>query len=456
MQLNLEIQIQANGPVPAQDDKFYNRTQIYICSMKRYSLLIAALSSCAAFFSSCTDDDNKGIGTAEPGIYFVEKEIGPQTHAGEKLSRGIIDSNFDAAYDPDVIYLHNMSSGEKVGIPVYACEDCPNSGKGFRYRLEVKEDGSAVLTPINEDGTYSENSLTIGSSESCYFSSWESDEWKLQDVQIEEIPINDASSYTWYRRKNDVNKEIYRSVDNFTVDGLANLISVAEPLHVSRACAGFNVLGLFYDGEEAAEGGRFTELTADEFESVMGSDPSEWYIKIFIGGEDFLDGYNISTERPTGGNGGYYSTNDVNWFESGNEDKNEFLQFSLCTYSTRNQMYDGFGYYTKSGNHLITPVANEEPVEVYVLIKHWTGAGEPDEEWLSDNSNALMTKVNTKMITQNGLFYDVGLMMDIRLFKQAWENAGGDATMAAAKATRSTMGIREFTVKDAIVICEAY
>ena len=181
MQLNLEIQIQANGPVPAQDDKFYNRTQIYICSMKRYSLLIAALSSCAAFFYSCTDDDNKGIGTAEPGIYFVEKEIGPQTHAGEKLSRGIIDSNFDAAYDPDVIYLHNMSSGEKVGIPVYACEDCPNSGKGFRYRLEVKEDGSAVLTPINEDGTYSENSLTIGSSESCYFSSWESDEWKTEE-----------------------------------------------------------------------------------------------------------------------------------------------------------------------------------------------------------------------------------------------------------------------------------
>lgn len=426
--------------------------------MKRYSLFIAVLSCCTAFFTSCTDDDKK-VSTVEPGIYFIEKEIGAQIQKEGKPNRGVSGGNFNTSYDPDYIYLHKKGSDDApVSIPVYSCDECTESGKGFRYRLEVMDDGSAVLTPINEDGTYAESSLTIASGESCYFSSWESNTWKLQDDQVEEIEIDADNSYNWFRRKNSVNKEIYCSDRDFTVDDLANLVSVDEPLRVSRACAGFNVVGLFYDGDQAAALGDnpgMTQLTAEEFENIMGSDPSEWYIKIFIGGDDFPEEYNIETKESVGNKGGFYSTNDVNWFESGNEDKNEFLKFSETVYSTGQQLHYGFGYYTQSGNHLFTPVSGDEPVELYVLIKHWTGAGEPDEEWLSDNSKALMTKVNIRVISHNGIFYTMGLMMDIQQFKNAWYGNGGDAA-ESAKATRNAIGIREFTLKDAIVIFEAY
>ena len=46
----------------------------------------------------------------------------------------------------------------------------------------------------------------------------------------------------------------------------------------------------------------------------------------------------------------------------------------------------------------------------------------------------------------------MGLMMDIRQFKAAWDAAGGDA----AAGTRAMGGLREFTLEDAKVVYEVY
>ena len=92
------------------------------------------------------------------------------------------------------------------------------------------------------------------------------------------------------------------------------------------------------------------------------------------------------------------------------------------------------------------------------MIKHWTGEGEPSDDWLLSDKGALQTEVDLggnagasdgRYIPHNNTFYIVGLLIDINDFKNAWEAAGGDA----AAATKSG-GVREFTLEDAITIFE--
>lgn len=52
-----------------------------------------------------------------------------------------------------------------------------------------------------------------------------------------------------------------------------------------RACAGFNVLGLFYDNQNktGTEFGDTTyQINKDKFKEIMGSYPEEWYIKSIL------------------------------------------------------------------------------------------------------------------------------------------------------------------------------
>ena len=137
-------------------------------------------------------------------------------------------------------------------------------------------------------------------------------------------------------------------------------------------------------------------------------------------------------------------------------------------------MYNGYGYYTRTqeegtnpiiGNYLFTPVTGEQ-VDVYILIKHWTGGDgtSPDDTWLNSDEGALQTKVdlsNTSAIyPANNYYYRMGLLMDINTFKSAWEENYGSlsTTTTPAVLTKSPSGatVREFTLKDAKVICDVY
>lgn len=421
--------------------------------MKRlFPLFIIDLLFSVVMLSSCTNDDN-AVTPAEPGVYTIDMAVDAQRETS-KSTRGIENnSNFDGNYDPDTIYLHQKDGNGVLALPLYSYTNSEGQqcNKGFRYRIEVKDDGSATITPIDSTYNYLETSLELSSGAEVYFSSLESDDWTLPDEQI--IESNDDRLYL---RKNDINKEIYRSAADFSITDL----TTSGPVVIHRACAAFNLVGLFYDGEELGsldeEEGGYASLTDDEFTEIMGSDPSTWYIKIIIGGPAFTNQYDLSNQQSTGDReGGYYSSGDSDLFEQGSEDANKYLPLTNRNYNySPDIMLQGFGYYTRTGNQLFTPVTGEE-AHVYIRIKHWTGSGEPTDEWLLDDTGALQTEVDMggTTVPANNSFHIYGLLMDIRQFQSAWESAGGDA---AANATRSTGGVRTFTLKDAKVVCETF
>lgn len=421
--------------------------------MKRlFPLFIIDLLFSVVMLSSCTNDDN-AVTPAEPGVYTIDMAVDAQRETS-KSTRGIENnSNFDGNYDPSTIYLHQKDGNGVLALPLYSYTNSEGQqcNKGFRYRIEVKEDGSATITPIDSTYNYLETSLELSSGAEVYFSSLESDDWTLPDEQI--IESNDDRLYL---RKNDINKEIYRSAADFSITDL----TTSGPVVIHRACAAFNLVGLFYDGEELGsldeEEGGYASLTDDEFTEIMGSEPSTWYIKIIIGGPAFTNQYDLSNQQSTGDReGGYYSSGDSDLFEQGSEDANKYLPLTNRNYNySPDIMLQGFGYYTRTGNQLFTPVTGEE-AHVYIRIKHWTGSGEPTDEWLLDDTGALQTEVDMggTTVPANNSFHIYGLLMDIRQFQSAWESAGGDA---AANATRSTGGVRTFTLKDAKVVCETF
>lgn len=421
--------------------------------MKRlFPLFIIDLLFSVVMLSSCTNDDN-AVTPAEPGVYTIDMAVDAQRETS-KSTRGIENnSNFDGNYDPDTIYLHQKDGNGVLAFPLYSYTNSEGQqcNKGFRYRIEVKDDGSATITPIDPTYNYLETSLELSSGAEVYFSSLESDDWTLPDEQI-----TDSGDYTLYLRKNDINKEIYRSAADFSITDL----TTSGPVVIHRACAAFNLVGLFYDGEELGsldkEEGGYASLTDDEFTEIMGSDPSTWYIKIIIGGPAFTNQYDLSNQQSTGDReGGYYSSGDSDLFEQGSEDANKYLPLTNRNYNySPDIMLQGFGYYTRTGNQLFTPVTGGE-AHVYIRIKHWTGSGEPTDEWLLDDTGALQTEVDMggTTVPANNSFHIYGLLMDIRQFQSAWESAGGDA---AANATRSAGGMRTFTLKDAKVVCETF
>lgn len=424
-----------------------------LMDMKRlFPLFIIDLLFSVVMLSSCTNDDN-AVTPAEPGVYTIDMAVDAQRETS-KSTRGIENnSNFDGNYDPDIIYLHQKDGNGVLALPLYSYTNSEGQpcNKGFRYRIEVKEDGSATITPIDATDNYLETSLELSSGAEVYFSSLESDDWTLPDEQI--IESNDDRLYL---RKNDINKEIYRSAADFSITDL----TTSGPVVIHRACAAFNLVGLFYDGEELGsldeEEGGYASLTDDEFTEIMGSDPSTWYIKIITGGPAFTNQYDLSNQQSTGDReGGYYSSGDSDLFEQGSEDANKYLPLTNRNYNySPDIMLQGFGYYTRTGNQLFTPVTGGE-AHVYIRIKHWTGSGEPTDEWLLDDTGALQTEVDMggTTVPANNSFHIYGLLMDIRQFQSAWESAGGDT---AANATRSTGGMRTFTLKDAKVVCETF
>lgn len=402
---------------------------------------------------SCTDKGNP-LEEIKPGSYTIETIV----HAikDEAESRGINNSNtdFDVVYDPDYIYLHIVGSEETVYIPLYTFQCTENTTcKCFRYHIDVYEDGHAKLTPIKIDGTHASESLTIPKGASCYFSSVEESVWKLEDDQIYR-----KTKHVLYRQKDGINKEIYRSIENFSIAQLTNNI---DNLLMGRACAAFTVLGLFYDGDELNSNPdpeeEDVEITQEEFQAIMGSDFSKWYMKIYVGGKPFVNKYNFGTmtqetsnENET--NYGYYSTGTFN----DNFCNHEFQPFKRKKYGLGQYTLRCYGYYTASSARLLTPALNKTTaLDVYILIKHWEGEGEPSKEWLTDDSDALYTRMNITgdIYPYNNCFYTLGLLMDIRQFKAAWEGAQSSRT---SPQTRNAKGLRYFELKDAKVIIEKH
>lgn len=445
-----------------------------------FNLLAFLIGSCLVT-TSCTDNSinsNDSPQPVEPGVYYVGMTLG--TLQGN-ATKGVVDNKaFDEIYEYDYIYLHK--TGEATGteptsirLSVWNC--CEENQKGIRYRICIQEDGSAKITPIyvDEDGNYQHDenhNIDLAPNETCYFSSWETDEWQLDNNQISTETVGDESYQFFYRNQKN-NREIYRSETEYNIDDL----SQDGDLTLVRACAGFTLVGLFYDssaGEKFDDDGTMLyDMDADKFEKIMGDSPDNWYIKIYIGGSSFSNQYDIKEEKASTNSNGYYSSGDGGKYVNEDIDTQQYLRFSKRLYLD-GSMYNGYGYYTRTqeegtnpliGNYLFTPVTGEQ-VDVYILIKHWTGGDgtSPNETWLNSDEGALQTKVdlsNTSAIyPANNYYYRMGLLMDINTFKQAWEDnySSLSTTTTPTVLTKSPSGatVREFTLKDAKVICDVY
>lgn len=418
--------------------------------MKKKILHITSFLFCILMIAtSCTEEDTIAE-KAAPGSYVIETSI--FATKDEPKTRGINEANddFDVKYDPETICLHVIGSEDCVTIPLYPgncinTQDC----KCFSYHIKVCENGDAIVTPMDKEGNLLQEQLTIPSGSTTYFSSVNFSIWKLNDTQIHPKQNPDHVLYTIDK---NVNQEIYRSLENFSISQLTdNTIDLV----MGRACAGFTVLGLFYDAEgmNKKPGGG---IVSYDFGSIMESDPTKWYIKIYIGGDPFVNIYNLGTmaqENNNNLNHGYYATGEF----SSTNNNNEFKPFAEETYGLNRHTLVCYGYYTPYNTRLLTPALNTstKALDVYILIKHWEGEEEPSEEWLTDDSDALYTRMNItgEIYPYNNCFYTLGLLMDIRQFKKAWKEAQSSRTSSQ---TRNAKGMHYFELKDAKVIVEKH
>lgn len=388
------------------------------------------------------------------GNYTIQKFIHAITN--ETQSRGInkANDNFDDKYDSTYVYLHIVGSQEALYIPLYTVncgtkEEC----KCLSYNINVLENGDAIVTPIIDDkGTLASKGLSIPNGSSCYFSSVKETIWELDQEQI--IP---KENHVFYKRDDATNKEIYRSEGNYSI---AELTNIADDLIMNRACTAFTVFCLLYDGEEMSEkeGGLVT-LTEEEFQSHLQSPSNQWYMKIYLGGNSFITEYNLGTMDKEGDNEynyGYYSTGD---FSTVNKNC-QFNQFTVKEVAYTSFYYTGIGYRSNNKIRLLTPTLGND-LDAYVLIKKWEGSGEPSEDWLASDEDALYTKIKLADYTkpENGYFYILGLLLDVEEFNRVWiekNKQKQEAENNPAHASRSANGMHYFELENAKIICESY
>ena len=445
-----------NGHVLGQDKN---------SKMKKFiSLIYSCLLGLILTFVSCKNDTD-GNDLSQPFVKDMEMVVYAVKDVANDVtqSRGLNNyADFDLKYDPDYIYLHVVESNKTVKIPFSSkklCEQVINDKgetetrecKCFSYRMERFEDGSTKVTPRLANGSLSTESVTFLKEEKeCYFSSVPEASFEVPSNSITPVYAENTDDIIYAKfEKTDVNKEVYRSAENFSVDDLADGLDL---IIMHRACAGFNLVGLFYDGEAYMKSEMPGYIVFDpyKFSEIMGSSYESWYIKIYIGGVTFTDKYDYGTMQACGDyNKGYYSTGD-------------FQPFAMRSTGYNLYYLQSYGYYTPARQQLFTPTLGEI-VDVYILIKRWgDDEGEvgstPPAEWLASDDDALYTRMNITGGIQpvNNCFYILGLLMDARQFRIAWDNAVESKKNDASAISRSAKGMRYFSLENTKVICEPY
>ena len=426
---------------------------------------------------SCTDDKNIGEITdssqpIEPGTYIVGINLGLET----PLTKGVTTNlTFDEVYESDVIYLHKIVDGEEakcIEIPVQTY-DCQNPNvmsqcEGFIYQIEKKDNGTITITAVDPETRepIENRSMSVNENDSFYFSSMPTRYWSVpEDNQTSYNPPTEtmASSNELYKRQKESNVEIYRSVDNF--EGISDLISSAGDLELERKCSGFTFSALFLDMDENGiipdpdEEENESRLTRSEFEEVMRDSPDNWYVKVYIGSM-FTSKYDMQEKTGKQDAGGFYASSDRDTYINNGTDNGLYTKFRSATNGNSQNSLRGFGYNSYSDNYLFSPT-NENYAHdliLYVYIKHWTGEGDPTDDWLSSDEGAMYTQITGSDVinttVQDGVFYECGATIDIReLYAAAVANdlitESSTSTVNALSKSVSNGAPKKFTLHNA-------
>lgn len=405
--------------------------------MKKINYLLWIVGLVIFTFLSCSEDEETNTLPSKPDTYIVGINLGVEV----PLTKGVYSGAFTPAYEENYIYLHkktnDKSKSECIEIPVYTyeCQD-PNTMRecnGFRYEVKHNEDGSYTLTPIKEDGTKGEG-MIVSQNDSFYFSSIGSREWKVNyDENIEHIQKFEApqevetAQNELYTRDPKVNKEIYRSINNFTLQQILNLNG---DLAMERECSGYSFMALF-STREYNEDLQGYYLTQSMFKTIMGDTYDNWYIKIYLGNA-FTANYDMQEKTGIQESGGFYGSTDKTKYGDDGTDDGYYLQFNPAVkpggYVETEDTYQGMGYWSSENKNYLFAPTNENlknDFTAFIFIKHWNGpeGSTPDEAWLTSNDNAMYTQVTWQNIIQigiqNGVFYTCGINIDINELKAA-------------------------------------
>ena len=440
--------------------------------MKRLSyIFLFAVVGIAVCLFSCQEDVNGSVFEDNGQNTYI---IGINLDVETPLTKGVTnDGAFNSSYEEDCIYLHKVlpdnTDGKGLKIPIYEYE-CQNPEHtvrctGFRFQVTKNDDGTFTLQSIGENDNVSEDKLIVSETDNFYFSSIETRFWEISESNIKDFTAPEETTTETnelYSRTKELNKEIYRSQENFT---LSEILNLNGQLSVERKCSGFSFLALFNQGQPDKWGSN--DLDPDEFVEIMGDVPQYWYIKIYIGNM-FTSKYDMQNESGQQIEGGFYGTTDSETFVQNGVDNGYYLPFrwdiGLGSSIGGTIDIEGIGYQSHIDNLLFAPTNSEygDGLDVYIFIKHWDGeeGTSPSNEWLSSDGGAIYTKITGQNVVNltivDGVFYECGAIIDINELKAAAIANGlitpaDNAAVTSAQTKRVDEGPAKFVLNNANV-----
>lgn len=366
-------------------------------------------------FSSCSDEQNTKIEKkAKPGKYTV----GINLDLESTNTKAANSNSFDKEFEADAIYLQSINAITDGGIqiPIYNlnCAD-GSTCKGFKYQIEVDEEGDCIITPYNGEGDLMSNNIKFRAHETLYFSSVEGKYWEHTFV----AQNNDSKVY---ERNPVVNKEIYRSSADYSINDLTQL---GGDLTFVRLCSAFDAHGIFTDMPADAPVDQDFTLTREDFEKIMGSSVDNWYMKIYIG-PVFTGKFNMVTAETAEKEYGFYATHG-----------DAYQQFSQAqTFNNVEHIVQGWGYKTSTLEPLIAPFdarssSDRQRLSIYIFVKHWTGGEDgPDDAWTRSDAGAKYVQITENFSDTRPLEYNyrykLGAAMDIYDLRDAFHITGDE------------------------------
>ena len=416
---------------------------------------------------ACTDkhEANYNIPKVEPGLYTIELGLNTKTEAN---TRGFDEGGFDGVYENNIIYIHSVDAdrqGEHISVQIPIIKDVEN--KGFiKYQIQINEDNSYTIIPYKDNESLISDSKTyFEAGTKVYFASSNKTIWEINkadhlgsnvDSNIFKQEITDTDQIK------EIEKELYRSMSNYTVEDLINLNG---SLKVTRLCGLFDAFSFVTDmatelDPEASD--NFRELTSEKFKEIMGDEYKNWYMKIYLG-PCFTEKYNIETGTDITGKYAFFVTN-----------AGKYIPFSRYRDGEVQAPYQGYG----GGNDYLHPLIapfdtrstnnpnnitgyNRNRLSLYIYIKHWEGEGQPEQDWYTSDTGAKYYRY-TKSYNESTLEYNVrskiGVVMDVYDLAEVFQ-VGVHAPKNAVKKSflrnvSSNTEPQEINLKNAIVICK--
>lgn len=345
---------------------------------------------------ACATDDHKTENRPiAAGVYSSDILLATEKSGEPEVStRGLDSVNgfFTDVYPYDYIYIHsaddktNEEGHKYLKIPlqdVIFCDGC----QGIHLEMEVLDE--------SEGGGYiiknkARESIKLGADEKVYFSTIESSYWEANVVGATPVSGSDV-----FIQDNNVNKELLRSAYEYSKEDLISLLSESEPdIPMMRHCTAFRVYVMF------------TNVMADNMGSIdetgwdtaLGEDYGieNFYIKLYLG-PNFTEEYNVYADDVTNPDSkGFYATNQQKYQPL------EFAEYGTTSGTGGMIMFNGYGYMTDLGNHLIAPLNTNIPAEdfsVYAFVKY---APDPDnlpDDFLTSDEGAKWFKLQVPSMT---------------------------------------------------------